>query len=27
VVLRTVLNYFLQQEIDKAAKRGTDVPA
>ncbi len=27
VVLRTALNYFLQKEIDKAAKRGTDVPA
>jgi uncharacterized membrane protein len=27
IVLRTVLNFFLQQEIDKAAKRGTDVPA
>ena len=27
VVLRTALNYFLQQEIDKAARRGSDVPA
>ena len=27
VVLRTVLNFFLQQEIDKAAKRGSNVPA
>lgn len=25
VVLRTTLNYFLQQEIDKAAARGKDV--
>ncbi len=27
VVLRTALNYFLQQEIDKATARGHDVPA
>ena len=27
VVLRTALNYFLQQEIDKAAARGKDVSA
>lgn len=27
IVLRTVLNFFLQQEIDKAARRGNDVPA
>ena len=26
VVLRTALNFFLQQEIDKAAARGKDVP-
>jgi uncharacterized membrane protein len=26
VVLRTALNYFLQQEIDKAAARGRGVP-
>ena len=27
VVLRTVLNYFLQQEIDKAQRRGSSWPA
>lgn len=26
VVLRTALNFFLQEEIDKAAARGKDVP-
>ena len=26
VVLRTALNYFLQKEIDKAARHGKDVP-
>lgn len=27
IVLRTVLNFFLQREIDKAAERKTDGPA